>query len=58
MYLILNFSQNFSIIDFGKLILFPFKVMLTPFQSNSSISQIKFHFNLTFSETNVPVSFE
>ena len=55
MHLILNLSKNFIIIDFGKLILFVFKVVLTPFQSYSNISQIKFHFTFTFSGTNVPV---
>ena len=54
-HLILNLSQNFIIIDFDKFILFPFNVMLSPLQSNSNISQTKFHFNFTFLGTNVPV---
>ena len=55
MHLILNLSQNFIVTDFGKLILFPFRVTLTSFQSNSITSQIKFHFNFTFSEVSVPI---
>ena len=55
MFLILNLSYNFIIIDYGKLILFLFKVMLTPFQSNSNISHIKFHLKFMFSGSNVPV---
>ena len=54
-YLILNLSQNFIVTDFGIIILFLFKVMLTSFQSNSSISQIKFHFNFAFSGVKAPV---
>ena len=49
MHLILNLSQNFIVTDFDILILLPFKVTLT------IISQIKFHFNLTFSGVNVPI---
>ena len=41
--------------DFGNLIVFPFKVMLTSFQSISIISQILFPFNLTLLEVNVHV---
>ena len=51
----MNVSLNFIVTYFGKLILFPFKVMLTSFQSISIISQILFLCNLTFSEVNVPV---
>ena len=54
-HLILNLSLNFILTDFGKLILLPFKVILTSFQSNSITPQIKFHFNFTFSGVNVPV---
>ena len=55
MCLILNLSQNFIVTDLGKLILFPFKVKLTSLQSNSIISQIKFHFSFTFSGGNLPL---
>ena len=49
----LNSSLNVIVTDFGKLILFPFKVTLTSSQSISIISQ--FYFFLTFVEVNVPV---
>ena len=39
-HLILYLSQNFIVTDFGKLILFPFKLTLTFFQFISIISQI------------------
>ena len=39
-WLILNLSLNLIVTDFGKFILFPFKVTLTSFQSISVISQI------------------
>ena len=55
MHLVLNLSQSFIVNRFGKLTFFPFKVTLPPFQSISIMSQIKFHFNFTFSGTNVPV---
>ena len=53
--LILNLSQNFIVTDFGKVILFPFKVTLTSFQSIAIISQDLFLFSLTFLDFNVPV---
>ena len=47
--------SKFITIDFGKLNLFPFEVMLTPFQCNSIMFEIKFHFKFTFSGVNVLV---
>ena len=55
MHLILNLSLNFTVTDFSKLILFPFKVMLTSYQSKSITCQSIFLFNLTFSGVKVPV---
>ena len=49
MHLILNLSLNFIVNDVGKFILFPFKVTLTSFQSNSITCQSIFFFNFTFS---------
>ena len=51
----LDLSQNFIVTDFGKLILCPFKVRLTSFQSISIISQILFLVNIIFSEVSSPV---
>ena len=50
-----DFFLKYYCTCFGKLILFPFEVMLTSFQSNFITSQIKFHFNFTFSGTKVLV---
>ena len=55
MHLILNLSQNFYVTNCAKSILLPYKVMLTSFQSNSNIPQVKFHFKFTFSGANIPV---
>ena len=55
MCLILNLSLNLIVTDVGKFILFPFKVMLTSFQSDSIMSQSIFVFNFTFSGVNIPV---
>ena len=44
--LILNLSLSVIMPEAGRFILFPFKVMLTPFQSNSITSQSIFVFNL------------
>ena len=52
----LNLSLNGMITEFGKLILFPCKVTLTSFQSNSNTSQIKFLFNVTHSGISVPTN--
>ena len=50
-----EFISKLIVIDFGKLILFPFKAKLTSYQSNSIMSQNIFLFNFTFSGVNVPV---
>ena len=55
MCLILILSLSSIITDAGKVILFPFKVILTSFQYNSITSPNIFHFYLTFSEVNFPV---
>ena len=52
---ILNLSLHFIATDVSKLILFPFKVMLTSLQSNSIMSQRIFLFNFTFSGVDVSV---
>ena len=56
MHLILNLSLNCFVTDYGKLILFPFKVTLTSFQSNSVMSQIMFLFYFTFPGVNIPIN--
>ena len=50
-----EFVSQLIVTDFGKLILFPFKVTLTSLQSISIISQILFLFTLKFLEVNVPI---
>ena len=55
MHLILNLSLNFMVTDFGWLILFPLKVMLTSFQSNSIMSQNIFLFYFTFLVINISI---
>ena len=55
MCLILNLSQSFIVTDFGKLILFLFKVTLPSFESNAITSQIKFYCSFIFSGVNVPI---
>ena len=55
MHLILNLSLNFIVTDVGQSILFPFKVTLTSFPSNSIVYQSIFLFSFTFSGVNVPV---
>ena len=55
MHLILNLLLSSFMTDAGKFILFPFKVMLTSFQSNSITSQIIFLFDLTFTGVNFPL---
>ena len=49
MHLSLNLSLSYILTDVGKLILFPFKVILTSLQSNSRTSQRIFLFTFTFS---------
>ena len=55
MHLILYICLNLIVTDVGKFILFPFKVMLTSFQSNPIMSQSIFLFNFTFSGASIPV---
>ena len=57
MHLILNLSLNHIVTDVSKIILFPFKVTLTSFQSNSITSQRIFLFNFTFSGVTIPIMF-
>ena len=55
MHLILNLSLNLILTNVGKFILFPFKFMLTSFQSNYITSQSIFVFNFTFTGVNITV---
>ena len=55
MHLILNLSLSSIMVDAGKFILFPFKVILTSFHSNSITSQSIFLYNLVCSGVNFPV---
>ena len=55
MHLILNLSLSSVMTEAGRFILFPFKVILTSSQPNSTMSHSIFLFNLIYSGINFPV---
>ena len=56
-FLALNLSLNSKITDVNRLTSFPFKVILTSFQSISNTSKIYFFLNFIFSRVNLPLIF-